>query len=313
MPVSELDGRAHNALAAQWSASSGGHAEDTTGTDSVRQADRPLDPAALTAYVSTYSVSFSPAIPIFPMRRSLAALAGLLSFATPAAGQAQPAADSTAVVTPRWQVGLAADVGQPVGDFKRNVNNAAGVQGHVLLRLDRYGLASLRLQGGWLNYGHESQRSCLTTSTRCRVAVNVTTANGILSMGVGPQVTLPLGRLRTYGYGLVGMSRFATVSGLGGGIVPDLVAADENFGDAGVIWSGGVGLQLPVYHSTTIDVGVAYQSHGRRDYLVKGGLTDNPDGSLGFDIKRTKADLYAIRMGVTTAIPWGRRKSDPAP
>jgi opacity protein-like surface antigen len=143
------------------------------------------------------------------------------------------------------------------------------------------------------------------------VAVNVTTANGIFSLGVGPQFSFPLGPIRPYGYGLLGLSRFATLSGLGGGLLPDILAGDENFGDAGLAWSGGVGLQWPVHPRATVDVGVAYQGHGRRDYLVKGGVTDNPDGSLAFDIKRSKADLYAIRFGVTTAIPWGRRPSTP--
>lgn len=248
------------------------------------------------------------------MRLVATAFLGLLSLAVPLPGQANPAAvDSNTVVIPRWHVGLAADIGQPVGDFKQNVNNGAGVQGHVLLRLDRYGLASLRLQGGWLNYGHESQRSCLSTTGSCRVAVNVTTANGIFSLGVGPQLSWPLGPLRAYGYGLIGMSRFATLSGLGGGILPDMVAADENFGDAGLAWSGGIGMQMPIHKNTTIDVGVAYQGHGRRNYLIKGGLTDRPDGSLGFDIKESTADLYAIRVGVTTALGWRRRKSDPSP
>ena len=246
------------------------------------------------------------------MRFVVSALVGCLSLASPLSGQSSPPpVDSNTVVIPRWHVGVAADIGQPVGDLKQHVNNAAGLQAHVLLRLDRQGLAAIRLQGGWLNYGHESQRSCLGTTSTCRVAVNVTTANGIFSLGVGPQFSFPLGPLRTYGYGLVGVSRFATLSGLGGGIVPDIVAADENFGDTGLLWSGGVGIQLPVHQSTTIDVGVAYQGHGRRNYLIKGGLTDNPDGSLAFDIKRSNADLYAIKVGVTTPIAWGRRKSNP--
>lgn len=248
------------------------------------------------------------------MRQSLAALVGLLALAAPASGQpTSPSPDTNAVRTPRWHVGLAADVGQPVGDFKRNVKNAAGAQAHVLLRLDRHGLATLRLQGGWLNYGHESQRSCLGTAPHCRVAVNLTTANGIFSLALGPQLSLPLGRVRAYGYGLVGLSRFATVSGLGGGLVPDFVAADENFGDGGLVWRGGVGLQLPVHRSTSIDIGVGYETHGTRDYLIKGGLTDQPDGSLGFDIKRSKADLYVIRIGVTTLIGRRPRQAAPAP
>lgn len=246
------------------------------------------------------------------MRYSLAALAGLLSLASSVAAQTSPiAVDSAAAIIPRWHVGLAADIGQPLGDFKQNVNNAAGVQAHVLLRLDRSGMTGIRFQGGWLNYGRESQRSCLSATSSCRVAVNVTTANGILTFAAGPQFSVPLGPLRTYGYGLVGVSRFATVSGLGGGILPDVVAADENFGDAGLVWSGGVGVQLPVHKRTTVDVGVAYQGHGRRNYLVKGGVTDNPDGSLAFDVKRSTADLYAIRVGVTTAVAWGRRTRAP--
>lgn len=245
------------------------------------------------------------------MRFAFTALVGCVALVSPLSGQATPPpVDSNTVAVPRWQVGVAADIGQPVGAFKQNVNNAAGLQAHLLLRLDRHGLISIRLQGGWLNYGHESQRTCLANTPSCRVAVDVTTANGIFSLGVGPQFSLPLGPFRTYGYGLLGVSRFATLSGVGGGLMPDFVAADENFGDAGLAWSGGVGMQWPVHRRTTIDIGVAYQGHGRRDYLIKGGLTDNPDGSLAFDIKRSNAALLAIKVGASTAIPWGRRKSD---
>jgi opacity protein-like surface antigen len=247
-----------------------------------------LDRETLTAYVPPYTVSSRLPISAFAMRFLLAALVGALSFASPLFGQAsQHPADSSTVAIPRWHVGVAADIGQPLGAFKQHVNNAVGLQAHVLLRLDRHGLTAIRLQGGWLNYGRESQRGCLGTTPSCRVAVDVTTANGILSLGVGPQFSLPLGPLRTYGFGLVGVSRSATLSGIGGGIVPDIVAADENFSDAGLVWSSGVGIQLPLHQSITIDVGVAYQGHGRRNYLIKGGLTDNPDGSLAFDIKRS--------------------------
>lgn len=245
------------------------------------------------------------------MHVRITALAGLLSVSSPLSGQATPpAVTSSTAAAPRWHVGLAADIGQPVGAFKRHVNNAVGVQAHVLLRLDRHGLASIRLQGGWLNYGHESQRTCVGTTPGCRIAVDVTTANGILSLGVGPHVAFPLGPLRTYAYSLIGVSRLATVSGLGGGILPNVVAGDENFGDTGLSWSGGLGIQVPLQRNTTIDLGMAYQGNGRRDYLVEGGVTDNPDGSLAFDIKRSHADLYAIRIGVTTAWRWGRRKGN---
>jgi hypothetical protein len=51
-----------------------------------------------------------------------------------------------------------------------------------------------------------------------------------------------------------------------------------------------------------VDFGVSYQGHGQRDYLVKGGVTDNTDGTLDFDVKRSAANLLAFRVGVTTAL-----------
>jgi len=164
------------------------------------------------------------------------------------------------------------------------------------------------MQGGWLNYGHESQRSCLAATPGCRVAVNVNTANGILSFGIGPEFAYPLGRLRAYGHGLVGISRFSTLSGIGGGIMPDIVAGDENFGDSGFAWSAGAGLQLAISRRAALDLGVAYQGHGEREYLTKGGITDNADGSLSFDVKRSTANLFALRLGFTTSLGWGTRK-----
>ncbi len=244
------------------------------------------------------------------MRSFLRAVSALLSLAAPLAAQeVAPAADTTRPAIPRWHLGLAADIGRPVGAFKQQVGHAGGLQAHLRLRLDRY--VSLRLQGGWLNYGHESQRTCLAATPGCRVNVSLTTANGIFSLGIGPELSFPLGKLRAYGHGLVGMSRFATLSGLGGGIMPDFVAADENFGDGGFAWSGGGGIQLPISRRTAVDLGVAYQGHGRREYLTAGGITDNPDGSLSFDVRRSSANLFAIRLGVTTSLAWGSRKSAP--
>jgi hypothetical protein len=214
-----------------------------------------------------------------------------------------PAQDSSSPPhLPRWYAGVAADVGRPTGAFRQQVPHATGATGHLRLRLDPAGRFSLRLEGGYLNYGHESQRTCLANTPACRIAVNVTTANGILSGAIGPELSLPLGPVRAFAHGLVGASRFATFSGLGGGLLPDFVAADEHFGDGGVVWGAGAGLSAPVSRSVSVDVGASFQGHGRRDYLIKGGVTDNPDGTLDFDVKRSRTNLLSFRIGVTTAL-----------
>ncbi len=236
-------------------------------------------------------------------------LIAALVFATPLAAQQAPPADSGTTGVPRWSFGLAAELGRPIGDFKQNVNNAGGAQGHLRVRLDRDGIVSLRVQAGWLNYGNESKRTCLATTPGCRVEVRVNTVNGILFVGVGPELAYQLGKLRAYGHGLVGASRFATVSVIDGGILPDLVAGDDNFGDNGFAWSAGAGLELPITRRVSLDLGVAYQGHGQREYLTKGGITDNANGSLTFAPKRSTANLLALRFGVTTSLPWRHRKS----
>lgn len=231
-----------------------------------------------------------------PLPAQTVAGAPTASSAAPSVGELDPP------VMPRWHAGVAAGIGRPSGAFRRNVSQAGGVQAHLRLRLDPNGLLSLRLEGGYLNYGHETQRTCLANTPGCRVAVNVTTANGILSAGVGPELSLPLGPVRVYAHGLVGASRIVTASGLGGGLLPDIIAADEHFGDGGFAWSTGAGLSVPVSRAFAVDLGVSYQGHGQRNYLVKGGVTDNADGTLDFDVKRSATNLLAFRLGVTMAL-----------
>ncbi len=246
------------------------------------------------------------------MRHLTVAVLGFLALSPCLAAQSSgPGAPRSTPVVPRWHFGAAADVGQPVGAFKRQVNNAAGVQAHLLLRLDARGRTALRLQGGWLNHGHERQPVCVGETPGCRIATHVVTTNNILSLGVGPEFSVSLGVFRLYAHGLVGVSRFSTLSALDGGLLPDFVVADENHGDAGLFYSGGGGIQLPINQRTALDLGIAFQGHGRREYLTEGGITDNPDGSLQLDLKRSAADVFAIRIGFSTALRWGMRRSAP--
>lgn len=235
------------------------------------------------------------------MRSLVLALFAVWCHAASLDAQPDPAAaaDSASPAMARWHFGVSAAIGEPVGDFRRNVGLTAGANGHLRLRLDPNGIISLRLEGGYLNYGHESERICVASTPGCRVAVSVNTANGILSAGLGPEIAWPIGRLRAYGHALVGISRLTTFSTLGGGLLPDLVAADENFGDSGISWSTGAGVSLPIHAGLAIDFGVSYQGHGRRNYITKGGVTDNPDGSLVFDVRRSTVSLFATRLGVS--------------
>jgi hypothetical protein len=228
-------------------------------------------------------------------------LVAVALLAAPSLG-AQTPADTTTPWIPRVHVGIAGDYSRPTGAFQDQVSSAGGVQAHVRVRLDQYGLIALRLQGGYVAYGHETQRSCIATTPGCRVEVTVGTSNGILSAGIGPEFSFPLGNVRAYANGLIGSSRLVTITGLSGGILPDIFAADENFGDGGFSWSTGAGFQLALGTRYALDLGVSYQGNGVRDYLIEGGITDKPDGSLEFDVKRSSTNVVAFRLGLAIAL-----------
>lgn len=232
---------------------------------------------------------------------SLRTLAFLTLITAPVALSAQePTTDTLALGVPRFQFGVALEGGIPTGAFGDRVSEGGAVHGFVRVRLDDHGVVGLRLQAGYFGYGDETTRTCLGAGPACRVEVNITTANAILSWGVGPDVSLPVGIFRVTGHALIGSSYFTTYSGARkAGFVPDFFALSEHLGDGGLAWSAGAGLALPVSRSAALELGVTYQGHGTRNYLVRGGITDQPDGSIEMDVQRSSVNLVGVRLGVT--------------
>ena len=91
----------------------------------------------------------------------------------------------------RGAAGASFTYGRPVGDFLRYVDEGYGVDGFVRVYLEPNGILSLKLDGGFLIYGSETKRVPLSTTVGARILVDLTTANNIAWMGLGPQLTLP--------------------------------------------------------------------------------------------------------------------------
>lgn len=231
----------------------------------------------------------------------LRTLSLLALIAGPAALAAQePATDTLALGVPRVQFGVALEGGIPTGAFGDRVSEGGAVHGFVRVGIDDRGLFALRLQAGYFGYGDEASRTCLGAGPACRVEVNITTANAILSWGLGPELSLPAGIFRVTGHALIGSSYFTTYSGARKvGLVPDFFALSEHLGDGGLAWSAGAGIAMPVSRSAAVELGVTYQAHGTRNYLVRGGITDQPDGSILMDVQRSSVNLVGIRLGMT--------------
>ena len=231
------------------------------------------------------------------MRRILLPLAALL-LAAPAGAIAQAPVGRVPL---KFTGGATLVAVQPLGDFGRRVNVGGGLGGHGLLRLDGAGALALRLDGGFVVYGHERVRANNPISGR--VNLDVETTNGIAIFSAGPQVMLPRGRVRPYANAGIGLALFTTYSSLRGGEEYGMPFAETtNERDANFAYMGGAGLYVPMAthgRAISLDVGARYHANGSPTYLTEGGLVDNPDGTVTENPLHTRADFLAYHLGVS--------------
>ncbi|MGH7710285.1 MAG: hypothetical protein ACREOG_03325, partial [Gemmatimonadaceae bacterium] len=81
----------------------------------------------------------------------------------------------------RHGFGISFNYGQPTGEFRDHVNQGFGADGFYRFALDRNGIASLRVGGQFLIYGHETRRLPLSSTIGNLIRVDVETSNNILN------------------------------------------------------------------------------------------------------------------------------------
>ncbi len=174
--------------------------------------------------------------------------------------------------TSRGTVGGSLVYAQPRDDFRLNVKQGVGIDGNGHYKLDRRGILSLGLEGGFLTYGRETERVPLSSTIGGRIQVDLTTSNNILWLGLGPQLTAPSGPIRPYVGATAGFSYFVTESSVDGTYNDEAFAKTNNYDDATFAWTGGGGLLIPVGTSRmgAIDIGVRYHANGNVRYLHMG-------------------------------------------
>lgn len=206
---------------------------------------------------------------------------------------------------PRGLVGISATLARPIGEFQDFVDWGVGLSLGSVVNLRPTSWVGIRFEGSVIDYGLESDFTSVNLGDRIRRNVTLNTNNLILSLGVGPQLTLGRGRLRPYGYGTLGFSYFATVTSavpVPGG---EPLLSDTNFDHLNPALSGGVGMLLRVgrgTHAVSLDLAVHTQINGETTYLRPGGILPGPPGSLSFDPVESVANLVAIRLGVAFGV-----------
>ncbi len=190
-------------------------------------------------------------------------------------------------------VGLTFVVAQPLGEFRRNGDVAAGLTGFAVVGLDRRASVGLRIDGAYMVYD------------AAYFGYGVSSTSSIGTLALGPQVTLGQGPLRLYGFGTVGGSLFwtsASYSGSCGCYDPDVFFLDGHFTTTTQL-GGGMLITISQRRSpVAIDLGVRDVRHDRVTYVPANGMTDNGDGTFTARRVTTPVELRVFQIGVSIGL-----------
>jgi hypothetical protein len=180
----------------------------------------------------------------------------------------------------------------PVGEFEENVDFGIGIGAHGRLSVDERDILSLRADLGFLNYGNETRRVCVTQP--CLVTGDLTTSNNIFLLGIGPEIGVSSGSLRLYANASLGLAYFNTTSSIAGSNNSGAFASSTNLDDWTFAWTAGPGAQLRVWsggrNSVSLDLAARYHGNGEAEYLREGDIVVETDGTVLFNPQRTETN-----------------------
>jgi hypothetical protein len=200
-----------------------------------------------------------------------------------------------------FSVDVGPQYGRPIGEFRTNVERAWGVGTAARVAVRHFPLG-LRADFAYLNYGNERKRVALSPTVN-RVIVKQNTSNNIALVTGGPELAIRRGPIQPYAYAFAGWSYLFTQSsvgddnGDGGGI-----ASSTNFDDGGWASGWGAGVRIPLNTrrvDIALDAGARLTRNGARRYLTRGDITDQPDGTLQFNERRTAVDFWQYQIGAS--------------
>ena len=188
--------------------------------------------------------------------------------------------------------GLTFVVGQPLGEFRRNSNVAAGLTGFAVVGLGSSSGLGLRIDGAYMIYDSDYR------------GYGVSTVSSIGSLAIGPQITLGQGPIRPYGFATLGGSLFWTSVSYDncGCYDSDVFFLNGRFT---TVTQVGTGLLISVSRrrsAVSLDLGVRDVRHERVRYVPVGGITENSDGSFTVQRVETPVRMRVFQIGVSVGI-----------
>jgi opacity protein-like surface antigen len=204
---------------------------------------------------------------------------------------------------PRMEAGGGVEYSQPVGDFRQNVRHGFGAGGHFVFGLDPQSIIGIRADAGYINYGNETHYLAFSSSIR-RVILRAETSNNIFVGSIGPQLTIPLGRVRPYLNAGIGLAYFYTQTSLSSDDDSRQLAQTTNYSDNSLVYTGGAGFNVPLVvggQALALDIGARYNSVDNAKYLTRGDIVDDPNDPYGVIITphQSAANFITYHLGVS--------------
>ena len=219
----------------------------------------------------------------------------------------QSAEDATKFsVSQRFSFGADFLTAHPRGELKQNAGTGFGFGGHVLAGVDPWGIAGLRLDLGYLNYGNETNR--YPCGQFCYY--EATTTNNIINLQIGGQLAMPRNLVIPYigaSYGALwftSTSRVETDSDQ-----PSPFRHDVESGDATGSFMFAGGFYIPIggaFKGLVANVGGRLFTGGYARYLTPKSLVQNPDGSYDITSYSSDTEFLVVHVGVSSSM--GGRK-----
>jgi hypothetical protein len=191
-------------------------------------------------------------------------------------------------------LGGSAALAIPVGEFANHVTAGGGFDAFMAFNLDPSGMTAVRVDGSLLAYGRARDFAWVDDGWYAW-PVDITTTSFILSFRAGPQITVGQGPVKLYGFGLAGLSYFATTTSFDS-YSCGCSGYDEitEHGDVNFAWEAGGGFLVPLGHRAMLDLGARYVRNGQAQYLPARFVGTGSTLPL-----ESEANLVAVHVGVT--------------
>jgi hypothetical protein len=203
----------------------------------------------------------------------------------------------------RFSVGGDLTLSQPKSEFAENVGNGYGFDFTGLFSLDPKGFFNIRGDLGGVQYGRETKH--LTSQFTGRIRYNLETDNRIEFGSIGVQLQNPDGWFRPYANAAIALTGFTTQSTLSDDNNTFEPLSNTNSNDMSHAWIFGGGVKIPFsrFSSGALNFGARYFYGGEAQYLTRGDIVDQPDGSVVLNFRNSKTDLVLWQLGASFTIP----------